>query len=86
VTANERSKKLTFKQISIPSLSPMNTLVTSFKAGEFFNSFQDCAVTAFGVLPLISCRACSNVVYLTETFMRVILVINQLNAQILALQ
>jgi hypothetical protein len=35
MTANERSEKLTFKEIPVPSVSRMNTLLTSFKAGQF---------------------------------------------------
>ena len=72
MTANERSKKLTFKEIPVPSLSPINTLLTSFKAGQFFISFEHSAVAAVGVLPLTYCRACSKVVYRYETVIRVI--------------
>jgi hypothetical protein len=53
MTANEPSKKLSFQQIPVPSVSPMNTLLTSFKAGEFFSSSLDSAVSAVGVFPMI---------------------------------
>ena len=69
MTANDLSKKLTFNEIPVPSLSPMNTLLTSFKAEQFFSSFKDSADT---VCPLISCRAYSNILPPTKTFMHVI--------------
>jgi hypothetical protein len=53
MTANEPFKKLSFKQILVPSVSPMNTLLTSFKAREFFSSILESAVSAVGVFPLI---------------------------------
>ena len=70
--ANDLSKKLTFKEIPVPSLSPMNTLLTSFKAEQFFSAFKDSADTAVTICPLISCRAYSNILLPTKTFMHVI--------------